>query len=219
MPREKQADKIRRAGRIESKLFAYYGPGIASLNYYDPFSLLVAVVLSAQCTDAAVNKATPALMKAYPDCYTMAKASVDDIAHYIKTLGFYRAKATHLQALAQKLVSNFDGIVPADINLLQSLDGVGRKTANVVMCEAFKLPSGIAVDTHVFRIAHRLKLVGPCATSPEKVEKALLKLFLKHDWIYINHQLVHFGREFCSARNPRCVQCILREECPSCMQK
>jgi endonuclease-3 len=215
MPRESLASKTERAAAIEERMFAYYGPGKASLDYETPFQLTIAVVLSAQCTDAAVNKATPALFNAYPTPSKMAQAAVAEVSEYIRTLGFFRSKAKNLVALSQKVVSDFGGEIPADVDALQTLPGVGRKTANCVMCEAFKDPQGIAVDTHVFRIAHRLKLAGPSADTPEKVEAILLKVYPRSDWMYINHQWVHFGREFCRARNPRCADCIVGDLCPT----
>ena len=212
MARESLASKQARAALIEERLFAYYGPGEASLDYRTPFELTVAVVLSAQCTDAAVNKVTPTLFERYPTPQDLASADVADVERIIHALGFFRSKA-------KNLVADFGGSVPADVDLLQKLPGVGRKTANCVMCEAFKDPQGIAVDTHVYRIAHRLKLAGPSADTPQKVEDLLLKVFPQSDWGYVNHQLVHFGREFCRARNPRCDACILNDICPSAMCK
>ena len=215
MPRELIKDKRKRAAEIERRMFSYYGESACSLNYTDPFTLTVAVVLSAQCTDAAVNKATPALFEAFPNAYAMANASPEQIARYIHSLGFWRSKSKNLVALAQKVVTDFAGEIPQDMKLLQTLPGVGRKTANVVMCEAFKDAQGIAVDTHVFRIAHRLKLAGPSADTVEKTEKALLNIYPQSDWLYINHQWVHFGREFCRARNPKCADCIVGDLCPN----
>ncbi len=219
MARESLASKQARAALIEERLFAYYGPGEASLDYRTPFELTVAVVLSAQCTDAAVNKVTPTLFERYPTPQDLASADVADVERIIHALGFFRSKAKNLVALAQTVMADFGGNVPADVDLLQKLPGVGRKTANCVMCEAFKDPQGIAVDTHVYRIAHRLKLAGPSADTPQKVEDLLLKVFPQSDWGYVNHQLVHFGREFCRARNPRCDACILNDICPSAMCK
>ena len=163
----------------------------------------------------AVNKVTPYLFAKFPTPQALASATVDEVEVIIKQLGFYHAKARNLIALAQKVCSDFGGEVPADIELLQTLPGVGRKTANCVMCEAFRDPQGIAVDTHVFRIAHRLKLAGPSADTPEKTEAALMAIYPQTDWLYINHQWVHFGREFCRARNPRCSECILGDLCPT----
>ncbi|WP_314010364.1 endonuclease III [Cryptobacterium curtum] len=216
MPRETMAAKRERAAEIEKRMFDHYGAGACSLDYEcDPFRLLVAVVLSAQCTDAAVNKVTPSLFAAYPTPAALAQANVTDVATIIHSLGFFRAKATHLVQLSQVLMTDFGGEVPNDIDALQTLPGVGRKTANVVMCEAFKNPQGIAVDTHVFRIAHKLKFAGPSADTPAKTEAALLKTYPQEDWLYINHQWVHFGREFCIARRPRCADCFIADLCPS----
>ena len=215
MPREKAADKKARAAEIERLMFEHYGEGACSLDYLTPFQLTVAVVLSAQCTDAAVNKVTPALFAAYPDAAAMAQAKVEDIEQIIHSLGFFRSKARNLVKLGQVCLTEFGGQIPNDLELLQRLPGVGRKTANVVMCEAFRNPQGIAVDTHVFRIAHRLKFAGPSADTPEKTEKALLKTYPQEDWLYINHQWVHFGRDYCRARNPKCPECFINHLCPS----
>lgn len=215
MARESLASKKERAALIEERMYAHYGPGKTSLDYNSPFQLTVAVVLSAQCTDAAVNKITPTLFESYGTPKKMANASVADIEEIIHPLGFFHAKARNLVALAQTCVAEFGGEIPADIDKLQMLPGVGRKTANCVMCEAFRDPQGIAVDTHVFRIAHRLKLAGPSADTPQKTEDILLKVFPREDWLYVNHQWVHFGREFCRARNPLCAECIVGDLCPT----
>ena len=216
MPRERKTDTIKRATEVEKRMFKHYGEGIASLDYDgDPFRLVVAVVLSAQCTDAAVNKVTPALFKAYPTPAALGKAKVSDVEKIIHSLGFFRSKAANLVKLGRMLEVEFDSKVPNDIDLLQKLPGVGRKTANVVMCEAFHNPQGIAVDTHVFRIAHRLKFAGPSADTPDKTEKALLSVYPQPDWLYINHQWVHFGRDFCRAQRPVCEECFINDLCPS----
>ncbi len=215
MSRESLASKQERAALIEERMYEYYGPGETSLDYESPFQLTVAVVLSAQCTDAAVNKVTPTLFSSYGTPQQMANARLDNIEEIIHSLGFYRAKAKNLIELARVCIAEFDGEIPADIEKLQMLPGVGRKTANCVMCEAFKDPQGIAVDTHVFRIAHRLKLAGPSADTPAKTEEILLKVFPRETWLYVNHQWVHFGREFCRARNPLCAECIIGDLCPT----
>ncbi len=215
MGRESLASKQERAALIEERMYEYYGPGEASLDYESPFQLTVAVVLSAQCTDAAVNKVTPTLFSSYGTPQQMANARLDNIEEIIHSLGFYRAKAKNLIELARVCIAEFDGEIPADIEKLQMFPGVGRKTANCVMCEAFKDPQGIAVDTHVFRIAHRLKLAGPSADTPAKTEEILLKVFPRETWLYVNHQWVHFGREFCRARNPLCAECIIGDLCPT----
>lgn len=215
MPRESLASKKERAAEIERRMFEHYGEGACSLDYMTPFQLTVAVVLSAQCTDAAVNKVTPALFERFPTPESMASAHVEEIEGIIHSLGFFRSKAKNLVALAQTLLAEFKGEVPNDLEALQKLPGVGRKTANVVMCEAFRNPQGIAVDTHVFRIAHRLKLAGPSADTPAKTEAILLKVYPQSDWLFINHQWVHFGRDFCTARNPKCGECFIGDVCPS----
>lgn len=215
MARESLASKQRRATEIEARMYEYYGPGKASLDYGTPFQLTVAVVLSAQCTDAAVNRITPRLFEEFGTPELMADAKISEIEEIIRPLGFYHAKAQNLHGLAQMCVAEFGGEIPQDIDRLQMLPGVGRKTANCVMCEAFHDPQGIAVDTHVFRIAHRLKLAGPSDDTPQKTEKILLKVFPRDTWLFINHQWVHFGREFCRARNPRCADCIIGDLCPT----
>ena len=216
MPRETMASKRERAAIIEERMLEHYGEGECSLDYDDPFKLVVAVVLSAQCTDAAVNKVTPQLFDRFPTPRDMAGATLGEIEEIIHPLGFFRSKAKSLVGLATTLVAEFDSVVPNDLEQLQKLPGVGRKTANVVMAEAFKNAQGIAGDTHVFRIAHRLKFAGPSADTPSKTEAALLKIYPKDQWLYINHQWVHFGREFCRARNPLCTTCIISDLCPSC---
>ena len=215
MAREKMADKRQRAAEIEVLMLEHYGEGECSLDYVDPFQLTVAVVLSAQCTDAAVNKVTPLLFAKYPNAAAFAQAKVEDIEEIIHPLGFFHAKARNLVKLGQTCLAEFGGEIPNDLDLLQKLPGVGRKTANVVMAEAFKNAQGIAVDTHVFRIAHRLKFAGPSADTPAKTEQALLKTYPKEDWLYINHQWVHFGRDYCRARNPKCPECFINHLCPS----
>ena len=201
-----------RALKILSEAYAGARP---ALHYDTAYELLVAVILSAQCTDAAVNKVTPELFARYPTPEAMAGARIEDVEDIIHSLGFFRAKAKNIVALAQMLLADFGGEVPDDVDELQKLPGVGRKTANVVMCEAFKNAQGIAVDTHVFRIAHRLKFAGPSADTPAKTEAILLKVHPKEDWLFINHQWVHFGRDFCSARNPKCGECFIADLCPS----
>lgn len=215
MSRETMAAKKERAAEIEKRMFEHYGEGACSLDYMTPFMLVCAVVLSAQCTDAAVNKVTPKLFDLFGTPETMAQADIEDIEQIIHPLGFFHAKARNLVKLAQTLLADFGGVVPNDLEQLQQLPGVGRKTANVVMCEAFRNPQGIAVDTHVFRIAHQLKFVGPSADTPDKTERALLKIYPRSDWLYINHQWVHFGRDFCVARRPKCDICFINDLCPS----
>lgn len=214
MPRETIQAKKERAAIIEERMQQHYGAGACSLDYTDPYTLTCSVILSAQCTDATVNKVTPALFERFGTPAAMATADIEDVEQIIHPLGFFHSKARNLIGMAQMLVSEFGGIVPNDIDQLQKLPGVGRKTANVVMCEAFKNAQGIAVDTHVFRIAHRLRLAGPSADTPAKTEAALLRIYPQQDWIYINHQWVHFGRDFCIARRPKCADCFIADLCP-----
>ena len=215
MARENLTQQRARAAQIEERMLAHYGEGECSLDYLSPFTLTVSVILSAQCTDAAVNKVTPELFARYGTPEKMAAARLEDVEAIIHPLGFYRNKAKNIIACAQTVLTEFGGEVPNDIDALQKLPGVGRKTANVVMCEAFRNPQGIAVDTHVFRIAHRLRFATRNDDTPAKVEAKLLKIYPQPDWLYINHQWVHFGREFCRARGPLCGDCIIADLCPT----
>ncbi len=216
MPREKKADKLARAIQIADRMYAHYGRGECALHYTTPFTLTIAVLLSAQTTDAGVNKVTPALFAKYGTPQAMAQANVEDVARIIHSIGFYRNKAKNCVACAQMIMADFGGEVPRTMEEMQRLPGVGRKTANVVLNEAFGIVEGIAVDTHVFRIAHKLKLVGPSADTPAKTEEALLRLYPREYWGPVNHQWVLFGREFCIARRPKCAECFISDLCPSC---
>ena len=200
---------------IIRRLKELYPDAACSLDYGKDYELLFSVRLAAQCTDARVNQVTPALFARFPTLEAFAAASPEEVGEYVRSCGFWRAKARDIVASAQMLLSDFGGRVPDNMEDLLRLPGVGRKTANCVMCEAFKDPQGIAVDTHVFRIAHRLKLAGPSADTPQKVEDILLKVYPREQWLFINHQWVHFGREFCRARNPRCADCIVGDLCPT----
>lgn len=175
------------------------------LIHGDAFQLLVAVVLSAQTTDAAVNKVTPALFEKWPDPKSLAAAPLEEVEQTLKTIGLYRSKAKNIIALSAKLVEDFDGEVPATFEKLQSLPGVGRKTANVVRSVAFDIPS-FAVDTHVERISKRLGLAKP-ADDVEQVEQKLRRKIRRERWNRAHHDLIFFGRYFCTARNPRCEEC------------
>ena len=175
------------------------------LVHQSPFQLLVAVVLSAQTTDAAVNKVTPALFEAFPDAQTMAQAPVSEIEKYIKKIGLYRNKARSVSNLSKDLIEKFDGQVPSSYKDLQSLAGVGRKTANVVRSVAFDIPS-FAVDTHVERISKRLGLAKPY-DSVLKVEEKLKRKIDRNRWNQAHHDFIFFGRYHCMARNPKCDTC------------
>ncbi|MBP3872033.1 MAG: endonuclease III [Faecalicoccus sp.] len=181
------------------------------LNHQTPFQLLVAVVLSAQTTDASVNKVTPDLFEKYPDCETMSKASSSDIESYIRQIGLYRNKARSLSTLSKELQDRFNGKVPSTYKELQSLPGVGRKTANVVRSVAFDIPS-FAVDTHVERVSKRLGLAKP-NDSVEKVEEKLKRKIDRNRWNQGHHDMIFFGRYLCTARNPKCDTCPFTSFC------
>ncbi len=186
-------------------------PDKPELIYHDPFSLLVAVVLSAQCTDKRVNMVTPALIAAYPTAEAMAKATIDDIFLYIKSVSYPNAKAKHLKAMAEKLVNDFGGEVPSEREALESLPGVGRKTANVILAVCFNQPT-MAVDTHVFRVANRIGLTNN-SKSPLETEKTLIKHIPKDKIPSAHHWLILHGRYVCTARKPNCEQCGIRQWC------
>ncbi len=181
------------------------------LEFRSAFELLIATILSAQATDKSVNAATPKLFEKYPSATSMAKASPEELEPYIKTIGLYRNKAKHIAATAAALVAEFGGEVPNDFLAIQTLPGVGRKTANVVLSNAYGRP-GIAVDTHVGRLSRRLGFSAQ--TDPDKVESDLEKLFPVDDWIFVHHALILHGRRVCDARKPACDACRLLADCP-----
>ncbi len=185
---------------------------LCALRHESPFELLVATILSAQCTDARVNQVLPGLLARYPDPPALAAAPVDDVAGLVRSTGFYRAKATNLVGMAQGLVGRFGGEVPERLEDLVTLPGVGRKTANVVRSVAFDLP-GLPVDTHVGRVARRLGLTD--ATDPVRAEADLDRLVPPAERGAFSLRLILHGRQTCVARRPRCGQCILADLCPS----
>lgn len=184
------------------------------LEFGSVFQLLVAVVLSAQCTDKRVNMVTPALFARYPDARTMAEAETEDLLEYIGSVSYPNAKAAHLAAMARMITTEHGGEVPSDEQSLMRLPGVGRKTANVVMAVGFGQPA-IAVDTHVFRVSHRLGLVPPEADTPLKVEKHLQASIPRHEWGDAHHWLLLHGRYTCKSRQPLCGQCPFTSICPT----
>jgi endonuclease-3 len=181
------------------------------LDYTNPYELLVAVILSAQCTDKRVNVITPPLFQKYPDVYAMADATPDDIFEYIRTCSYPNNKAKHLSGMAKMLVKDFNGNVPEDINELQKLPGVGRKTANVIASVIFDKPA-LAVDTHVFRVAARIGL-STNAKTPLETEKQLIKYIPDNLLPIAHHWLILHGRYVCTARNPKCNKCGLKDFC------
>ncbi len=216
MPRESKKIKVERALEVERRMEERYGDRTCPLDFWgDPFKLLIAVMLSAQTTDKSVNKVTPVLWEKYPTPEELAYANLRDVEQIISRIGLYHVKAERCVAIADAIVNTYDGAVPCDFCELQKLPGVGRKTANIVMNEGFGKPCGIAVDTHVNRIAHLLCLVPRDLKDPNKVEEELTKIYPKELWGKINHQWVLFGREICIARHPKCNECPLSDICPS----
>jgi endonuclease-3 len=193
------------------KMFEMFPEAHGELIHQNPYELLIAVILSAQATDVSVNKATPALFNAFPTPQSLAVASIDEIIPKIKTIGLYRNKAKNIRACAQQLIERFDGKVPQTREELISLPGVGRKTANVVLGDAFSIPA-IAVDTHVERVTKRLRICKLDASVLE-VEETLMRKIPKELWVRTHHTLIFFGRYHCTARSPRCEVCPLLEMC------
>ncbi len=202
-----------RAAHVLDALRVHIPTPETELAYRTPFELVVAVVLSAQCTDARVNLVTPALFEAYPTAHAMAGAEPDDVLRFIRSVSYPNNKARHLVGLARRLVAVHGGEVPNDRAALEALPGVGRKTASVVLAVAFD-ENALAVDTHVFRVSHRLGLVPDAADTPRKVEDGLSKVLAPDDWNEAHHLLILHGRYTCLARTPRCERCPLTDVCP-----
>lgn len=216
MPRESKKAKAERAVEVCRRLDNKYGPVECFLDHTNPFRLVISVLLSAQTTDAQVNRVTPELFRRFPTPEAMAAASPEEVAEIIRSLGFYKTKARHCVEAAQAIVADFGGEVPHTMAELTSLPGVGRKTANIVLNVSFDIVEGIAVDTHVNRIAHRLALSPKThEKEPLKTEQDLLKLLPREYWRDVNHQWIRFGREVCSAKAPRCAECPMADICPS----
>jgi len=182
-----------------------------ALLHENPFQLLVATILSAQCTDARVNKVTPELFRKFPTAEDFASTRQEVLEVEIRSTGFFRNKSKSIIGASSKIVSDFGGSVPKSMDELLTLPGVARKTANVVLGTAYGIPTGIVVDTHVFRIAHRLKLSRE--KTPEKVEQDLMKLVPQDRWISFSHQVIWFGRKICNARKPLCAECPIESIC------
>ena len=212
MPRESKAEKTARSRRILARLERLYPGASTELMHRNAFELLISTILSAQATDKSVNEASPALFARFPDALSLASACPEEVMPYIRTIGLYRAKARNIVAAARLLVDHFEAEVPNDFEALLSLPGVGRKTANVVLSNAYGRPA-IAVDTHVGRLARRLKFSKE--ENPDKVEADLEKLFPEESWIFLHHALILHGRRVCEARRPKCETCELNPDCPS----
>ncbi|MBQ9657901.1 MAG: endonuclease III [Clostridia bacterium] len=190
-----------------------YPDAKCSLDFTTPFEMVVAVMLSAQCTDERVNKVTPQLFKRCKTIEDFAKIDIKELENLIHSCGFYKNKAANIKACAQKVLTDFNGLVPQTMEELTSLPGVGRKSANVVLLEAFGIANGIAVDTHAKRISNKMGLSNE--KDPEKIEQDLLKIFAKEDLAFINHLLVWHGRNTCIARKPDCENCTVNSFCKS----
>lgn len=216
MPRESKKAKVERAVEVCRRLDEKYGPVECFLDHTNPFRLVISVLLSAQTTDAQVNRVTPELFRRFPTPEAMAAASPEEVAEIIRSLGFYKTKARHCVEAAQAIVADFGGEVPHTMAELTSLPGVGRKTANIVLNVSFGIVEGIAVDTHVNRIAHRLGLSPKThEREPLKTEQDLLAILPHELWGPVNHQWIRHGRDTCTARAPKCDGCVLEDICPS----
>jgi endonuclease III len=211
MPRESHDERRRRAGRIAKRLARAYPDVRTALRFSNPFELLVATILSAQCTDKKVNEVTAVLFQQYGTPAALAAADPAAIEAIVHPTGFFRQKAKSIQSVARELVERFGGEVPAKLEELIQLRGVARKTANVVLGSAFGVP-GIAVDTHMLRVNRRLGLTR--SDDPEQVERDLMALLPDREWIDWTQRVIHHGRVCCDARRPRCEVCPLAAECP-----
>jgi endonuclease-3 len=202
-----------RVNAILKALDEAYPDAVCALNHRTPWELLVATILSAQCTDVRVNLVTPELFRRFPTPAAMANAPLPELEDLIRTTGFFRNKAKSIQGAAKKIVEQFGGKVPETLAELITVPGAARKTANVVLGVSYGKAEGVVVDTHVFRIAHRLDLTK--SDTAEKVEQDLMRILPEDHWIRFSHQVIHHGRQVCIARKPKCEQCALEKLCYS----
>lgn len=205
------AAKRRHARRIVTALKKAYPEAECALRHENAYQLLVATILSAQCTDERVNQVTPSFFETYPTPEDLAGSRQQDVEKLIQSCGFFRNKTTSLRGMAKALVEQFDGEVPRDLDHLVKLPGIGRKTANVVLGTAFGIASGVVVDTHVKRITHLLGLTK--STNPDIIERELMEIVPKKEWVNFSHWLIHHGRRICIARRPKCSECPLLKVC------
>lgn len=201
------------AAEAYARLLSAHPDAHCELDFQSPFQLLVATILSAQCTDVRVNMVTPALFAAYPDAHALAAARTEDVEKLIHSTGFFRSKTKSLIGMAKGLVERHGGEVPSSMEDLVKLPGVGRKTANVILGNAFGLNEGVVVDTHVQRVTGRLGLSH--GSDPVRIERELMGEFPRDDWALLSHLLIFHGRRVCVARRPRCAECTLNDICPS----
>ncbi|MGH7467103.1 MAG: endonuclease III [Longimicrobiales bacterium] len=211
--RESRAVKQLRAAEIVGRLKTEYPAARCSLNHHNPYELLVATILSAQCTDERVNLVTPEVFRHYPEAEDLAGARPEELEQLIKSTGFFRNKTKSLLGMSNALVDRHGGQVPAEMAELVALPGVGRKTANVVLGNAFGKAEGIVVDTHVTRLAGRLGLTAH--RDAQHIEQDLTKLIVRDDWTLLAHLFIYHGRAVCKAPTPRCEKCVLNDICPS----
>jgi len=219
-PSAKRSDAAERGDRAPERIAAIlkaldeaYPNATCALNHKSPWELLVATILSAQCTDVRVNMVTPELFKRFPTPAAMAQASLPELEELIRTTGFFRNKAKSIKGAAQTITEKFGGKVPETLDELITVPGAARKTANVVLGVSFGIAEGVVVDTHVFRIAHRLSLVK--GDTAQAVEQELMRVIPKPKWIDFSHQVIHHGRQICIARKPKCHECNLETLCHS----
>ena len=205
------AERATRVKKILATLDKMYPNVTCALHHSSPWELLVATILSAQCTDKRVNMVTPGLFRKYPTIQDFAGVSQDELAQDIKSTGFFNNKSKSVIGAANKILNDFGGEIPREIDQLLTVPGAARKTANVVLGTAFGIASGVVVDTHVQRISHRLDLTKEI--EPVKIEKDLMRIIPKEKWILFSHQIIHHGRALCVARNPKCAECKLDPLC------
>ncbi len=212
-PRESGRARAERAARIYQLLSTEYPAARCELEHEDAYQLAVATILSAQTTDQRVNLVTPVLFKRYPDVAALAAARQEDVEEIIRTTGFFRNKARNIIGFARAVMAEHDGEIPRTLAELVALPGVGRKTANVILGNAFGIEEGVVVDTHVKRLSARLALTA--YEEPDKIERELMELFPRERWTMLAHLLIWHGRRVCEARRPRCEDCIVSKLCPS----
>ncbi len=205
-------DAKRHAGKVAKRLARHYAAAECALHFTSPLELLIATILSAQCTDERVNMVTPELFRRFPTAEDLAQAPLSETERIIQSTGFFRNKAKNIKECCRRLVEEHGGEIPQDLEALVRLPGIGRKTANVVLGTAFGIPSGVVVDTHVGRLSIRLGLTKQ--TDAVKVERDLMALLPQQEWIAFSHRMIHHGRRICVARNPKCEICPFNDICP-----
>ncbi|MCZ6767615.1 MAG: endonuclease III [Acidobacteria bacterium] len=214
---KREVKEEHRVAEILRRLDREYPDAQCALHFENPYQLLVATILSAQCTDTRVNMVTPQLFTRYPTPEDLAQADEKKLQELIRSTGFFRNKAKNLVGAAQGIVAEFEGKVPESMEKMVELPGVARKTANVVLGTGFGITSGIVVDTHVKRLSHRLGMTTH--KDPNKIEQDLMGQIPEHHWIGFSHQLIHHGRRICKSRRPRCEACVLANLCPYCQSE